>query len=193
MTVPRKLVIVARDNITLFESLKKTLGKEPDVEIVFDRRRESGKGGGLKKIFSREPAAPSPTGEERRRRAEIDAQIRRQGWAIVRDEGEHLELDETATARYKKMREVWPAPERRSPERRDADRVGSVLLEHNGVCFDCLAENAQISLNDVMASVRRMQVDFLLAFTTRSCDLCSRKSLVGYVRERYVLAERSDR
>ena len=187
MTVPRKLVIVARDNVTLFESLKKTLGKEPDVEVVFDRRRESGKSGGLKKIFSREPQAP-PTGEERRRRAEIDEQIRTKGWAIVRDEGDRLQLDETATARYQKMREVWP-----TPQRRDADRVGSVLLEHNGVCFDCLAENAQLSLNDVMASVRRMQVDFLLAFTTRTCELCSRKSLVGYVRDRYVLDERRDR
>jgi hypothetical protein len=185
MTMPRKLVIVARDNVSLFESLKRTLGNEPDVEIVFDRRRESAKsGGGLKKIFSREPQPP-PTAEDRRRRAEIDEQIRKQGWAIVREEGERFQLDDTATARYKKLRDVWP-----TPERRDVDRVGSVLLEHNGVCFDCLAENAQVSLNDVMASVRRMQVGFLLAFTTRSCEVCSRKSLVGYVRERYVLDDR---
>jgi hypothetical protein len=187
MTGPRKLVIVARDNITLFESLKRTLGKESDVEIVFDRRREPGKSGGLKKILSREPQERA-TGEERRRRAEIDEQIRTQGWAIVRDEGDHLQLDETATARYQKMREVWPTPQRRA-----ADRVGSVLLEHNGVCFDCLAENAEVSVNDVMSSFRRMQVGFLLAFTTRTCELCSRKSLVGYVRERYVLDEARDR
>jgi hypothetical protein len=187
MTVPRKLVIVARDNISLFESLKRTLGKEADVEIVFDRRRESGKSGGLKKIFSRESQA-RPSGEERRRRTEIDEQIRTQGWAVVRDEGDRLQLDQTSTERYKKLREVWP-----TPERRDADRVGRVLLEHNGVCFDCLAENTQMSLNDVMASFQRMRVDFLLAFTTRKCELCSRKSLVGYVRERYVLDERRDR
>jgi hypothetical protein len=186
MTMPRKLVIVARDNVSLFESLKRTLGNEPDVEIVFDRRREAPKSGGglgtVKKIFSREPQAPPPSAEDRRRRAEIDEQIRKQGWAIVREEGDRFQLDESATARYKKLRDVWP-----TPERRDVDRVGNVLLEHDGVCFDCLAENAQVSLNDVMASVRRMQVGFLLAFTTRSCEVCSRKSLVGYVRERYVL------
>jgi hypothetical protein len=50
-----------------------------------------------------------------------------------------------------------------------------------------------VSLNDVMSSVRRMQVDFLLDFTTRPCQLCARKSLVGYVRDRYVLDERLDR
>jgi len=187
----RKLVIVARDNITLYESLKRTLGNEPDVEIVFDRRREAPKGSRLgesvKKIFSREPQI-SNTPEDRRRRKKIDEQIRTQGWAIVREEGDRLQVDETATARYKKLRDVWP-----TPERRGADRVGSVLIEHNGVCFDCLAEHASVSLNDVMASVRRMQVDFLLAFTTRACELCARKSLVGYVRDRYVLDERLDR
>jgi hypothetical protein len=188
---PRKLVIVARDNVSLYESLKRTLGKEPDVEIVFDRRRDSSKSGGLsdsvKKIFARE-SQPARTQAERRRRAEIDEQIRTQGWAIVREAADGLQLDESATARYKKLRDVWP-----TPEKRDADRVGSVLLDHNGVCFDCLAECARVSLNDVMSSVRRMQVDFLLAFTTRSCEVCSRKSLVGYVRDRYVLDERRDR
>lgn len=188
---PRKLVIVARDNVSLYESLKRTLGKEPDVEIVFDRRRDSSRSGRLgdsvKKIFSRE-SHPPRTQEDRRRRAEIDEQIRTQGWAIVREAGDGLQLDQNATARYNKLRDVWP-----TPEKRDADRVGSVLLDHNGVCFDCLAERANVSLNDVMASVRRMQVDFLLAFTTRSCEVCTRKSLVGYVRDRYVLDERRDR
>jgi hypothetical protein len=187
----RKLVIVARDNVTLYESLKRSLGNEEDVEIVFDRRVESPKSGRLgesvKKIFSREPQRPN-TPEDRRRRTKIDEQIKTQGWAIVREEGDRLQVDEGATARYKKLRDVWP-----TPERRGADRVGSVLLDHNGVCFDCLAEHASVSLNDVMSSVRRMQVDFLLAFTTRTCEMCARKSLVGYVRDRYVLDERLDR
>ena len=190
--MPRKLVIVARDNAALYDSLKRTLGTEPDVEIVYDRRRAVAKGHGLgdsvKKYFSREPHQPQPVATDRRRRQKVDEQIRSHGWAIVREELERLQLDDATAARYRKLREVWP-----TSERRDADRVGSILLKHDGVCFECVSENASVSLNEVMASVRRMQVDYLLAFTTRACGICTRKSLVGYVRERYIADDRRDR
>jgi hypothetical protein len=184
----RKLVIVAIEHITLYKSMKDTLGAKGDVEIVFDRRRgartKAAAGKGVKKVFSRDLPPGSPL-HDRRRPPAIDEQLRRQGWAFVHQDADGLHLDPAPALPSKKLQAVSPAPD---PS--NADRVGTVLLDHDGVCFDCLAEQARMTLNDVMSSVRRMQVSFLLAFTTRKCQLCGHKALVGYVRDRFVLAER---
>jgi hypothetical protein len=63
----------------------------------------------------------------------------------------------------------------------------AVLLEHRGICLDCLAEKVKLSLDEVMAGLRRTQGTALLAFVTRACVVCSRKSLVSYVRDSAVV------
>src|SRR5262249_25469302 len=69
---------------------------------------------------------------------------------------------------------VWSAP-------REEDPVVAVLVEHGGLCPDCLAEKAKLSLDRGMVAVRRTQSDVLLAFVTPARALCSRKSLVTHV------------
>jgi len=82
----RKLFIVARGNVVTYESLRRSVGHEPGVEIVYDRRpplHQSAMGQVLatvKHLLSgrrRRPAAD-------RRRRMVDEEIRRNGWAVVR-------------------------------------------------------------------------------------------------------------
>ncbi len=182
----RTIVIVARGNVAVYQYLKQAFKHEEDIEIVFDRRREQQQpkrddlGTAMKSIFSRgAPPSPAVRKEERRQRAMVDEQIRTQGWAVVHHEGKDLRRDKAMAEQYMKMRAVWSAP--RAPE---PDPVQAVLVEHSGVCFDCLAERAQLSVNEVMVVVRRHQRDVFLAFATRACALCLRKSLVAYMRHR---------
>ena len=176
----RRIFIVAKGNVAVYNSLTQALRREQDVEIIYDRRggKRSDFGGAFKRVFSRGQAAPTPQ-QERRARAKIDDQIRTQGWAVVRIEGQELTVDDASMEKYKKLRSVWSAP-------RVEDPVVAVLVEHSGICLDCLAEKAKLSLDRVMVAVRRTQTEVLLAFVTRACALCSRKSLVTYVRDRVV-------
>ena len=176
----RRIFIVAKDNVAVYNSLTQALRREQDVEIIYDRRRDTKRndfGEAFRKVFSRRTPDPAVRKEERRQRAKIDEQIRTQGWAVVRIEGQEFSLDSTAAEKYTKLRSVWSAP-------REEDPVVAVLVEHGGLCLDCLAEKAKLSLDRVMVAVRRTQSDVLLAFVTRACALCSRKSLVTYVRDR---------
>jgi len=180
----RTIVIVAKGNVAVYQYLKHAFKHEEDVEIVFDRRQEQPKrgelGSAVKSLFFRgAPQSAAAKREERRKRAEVDEQIRTQGWAVVREESRDVRRDKAMAEQYKKLRAVWSAP--RPVE---ADPVQIVLAEHGGLCFDCLAEKARMSLNEVMVLVRRHQRDVLLGFTSRACGLCLRKSLVAFMRER---------
>jgi hypothetical protein len=182
----RRIFIVARGNVAVHKSLTQALRREQDVEIIFDRRQEQSKrsdlGQAIKKVFSRGTPPPSAkTIEERRRRARIDEQIRTQGWAVVSEEGPDTGLDQAAAKQYQKLRSVWS-----DPRLREADPVLAVLMEHHGICLDCLAEKVKLALDEVMVAVRRTRGDVLLAFVTRACVVCSRKSLVSYIRDRVV-------
>jgi len=82
----RKLFIVARGNVVTYESLRRSVGHEPGVEIVYDRRpllHQSAMGqvlATIKHLLSgrrRRPAAD-------RRRRMVDEEIRRNGWAVAR-------------------------------------------------------------------------------------------------------------
>src|SRR5262244_174504 len=68
-SMTRKLFIVAKDNVADYRSLEKAIGGEPDVTVIYDRRHDSIDG------------VPH---EERRRRRDIDEQLRSRGWAVVR-------------------------------------------------------------------------------------------------------------
>jgi hypothetical protein len=91
----RKLFIVARGNAAAYSSLQNSVGIEPDVAIIYDRRS------GPSRVID----------DERRQQPEIDEEIEAKGWVVVRNEvvdpGRQLEF---ATTRYKKLREIWHMP-----------------------------------------------------------------------------------
>jgi hypothetical protein len=76
-----KLFIVAADNVGDYRSLQKALASEPNVTIIYDRRRS----------LSVVPA------EERRRRTDVDEQLRTRGWAVVRQRTTDLYTDDGLT------------------------------------------------------------------------------------------------
>lgn len=65
--MPRKLFIVARDNQRDFESLRRTLAGERNVQVLYDRRRGRG-------------AAPA---REMRKNRRAQEDLERQGWCVV--------------------------------------------------------------------------------------------------------------
>jgi len=91
----RKLFIVARGNSAAYASLQNSVGIEPDVAIIYDRRE----------------ARSRIRGDERRQQPEIDEEISARGWAVVRNQEVDPRLGvEFATAQYNKLREIWRMP-----------------------------------------------------------------------------------
>ena len=64
----QKIFIVALDNEDDHRSLQRALSGEPNVIVIYDRRR----GGG------------DIPGKDRRIRTDVDEQLRTRGWAVVR-------------------------------------------------------------------------------------------------------------
>jgi hypothetical protein len=67
--MPRKLFIVERGNEQLFLTLSEILRDEPDVEVIYDRRRRD------------EPEVRPAA--ERRVPSEVDQRLRAEGYAVV--------------------------------------------------------------------------------------------------------------
>jgi len=88
--MPRKLFIVAKGNETVYGQLERSVGREPGVVIIYDRRRPARTLGRLRRLLSRARVLLVGTRRERtraalrrRQRADIAEQIKRQGWAVV--------------------------------------------------------------------------------------------------------------
>jgi hypothetical protein len=85
--MPRKLFIVARGNDVIYGQLKRSVGREPGVEIIFDRRRPPVARGRIGRAVSK------VTGVVRRRRGErrlgrrqpstVSRDLETRGWAVV--------------------------------------------------------------------------------------------------------------
>src|SRR5262245_38752311 len=91
-----KLFIVAKGDVATYESLRRSVGGEPDVAIIYDRRAEPVARRAPGKLIRhlRGPAdagAPAPAGSVRERRLNTVAEeIKRRGWAVVRrGSGDH--------------------------------------------------------------------------------------------------------
>ena len=100
----RKLFIVAKGNSVAYRSLQNTVGLEPDVAIIYDRRSR----------------VSEPDTTERRQASEIDEEVAAQGWAVFHNEAvEPLRESAMATTRYNKLREIWGMPKAKaqSPDR----------------------------------------------------------------------------
>lgn len=94
----RKLFIVARGNEAVYGQLHRTVGREPGVQIIYDRRRPQKKPGTLRRAASgvtgmlvgaRTDGVREAGG--RRQRVDVLEDLKSQGWAVVR-------LDETDDA-----------------------------------------------------------------------------------------------
>jgi hypothetical protein len=89
----RKLFIVAKGNTAVYGFLQRTVGQEPQVAILYDRReapippkRLARLLGRARRLFSRstpQPQASRPVTQERRRHPAIDAEIRSRGWTVI--------------------------------------------------------------------------------------------------------------
>jgi hypothetical protein len=95
--MPRKLFIVAKGNETVYRQLRRSVGREPGVIIIYDRRRTPKALGRLRRALSRvrvllvgTPRQRKRAALRRRQREDIAEQIERQGWAVVhlRDSGD---------------------------------------------------------------------------------------------------------
>lgn len=77
-TPKRRLVfIVSSDRMDLYEKLRQALIREPDVDLILDRRGRDRRIGNS--AFDRERR-----GRQRRERLAVDAEVRECGWAVVK-------------------------------------------------------------------------------------------------------------
>ena len=89
--MPRKLFIVARGNDVIYGQLQRTVGREPGVEIIFDRRRPPEVRGRLVRAVSgvtgllRRPRREQWHGRifGRRRPSTVAHELETRGWAVV--------------------------------------------------------------------------------------------------------------
>ena len=89
--MPRKLFIVARGNDVIYGQLQRTVGREPGVEIIFDRRRPPAARGRLERAVSgvtgllRRGRREQGHGRffRRRRPSTVGHELETRGWAVV--------------------------------------------------------------------------------------------------------------
>ena len=68
--MPRYLFVVARHEPALFALLQERFAGDENVEVILDRRE-------------RPTSPPTPPGIERRRRPEVDEEIRARAYAVI--------------------------------------------------------------------------------------------------------------
>jgi hypothetical protein len=85
--MPRKLFIVAWGNEAVYGQLHRTVGREPGVQIIYDRRRPPKKRGKLRRAAS---GVTGMLGGGRRahealgrRQRDVAEELRTKGWAVV--------------------------------------------------------------------------------------------------------------
>lgn len=74
----RLIFVVRQDRRDLYDRLQALLAREPNVEIVLDRR--SGTNRRLRDL----PSNPDRRRVDRRFRERVDAEIRERGWSVIR-------------------------------------------------------------------------------------------------------------
>jgi hypothetical protein len=90
-SMPRKMFIVARQNTAAYRQLLLTVGREPGVEIIYDRRpAPPAKPGRMQRLIARvkrvigRRGARAADAPGRRQRPHVDQELRAKGWAVVR-------------------------------------------------------------------------------------------------------------
>jgi hypothetical protein len=88
--MPRKLFIVAKGNDVIYRQLQRSVGREPGVDIIFDRRRPPvvrGRVGravsGVTGLLRRQRREQLRGHFGRRRRSSVADELQARGWAVV--------------------------------------------------------------------------------------------------------------
>jgi hypothetical protein len=77
-TPRRRLVfIVSRERMDLYERLRQALIREPDVDLVLDRRESD-------RRLAQSPIERDRRGRQRRERLAADAEVRECGWTVLK-------------------------------------------------------------------------------------------------------------
>jgi hypothetical protein len=77
-TPNRRLVfVISRDRMDLYDKLREALIREPDVDIILDRRA------GERRV-AQSAAEQERRGRQRRQRIALDAEVQACGWAVVK-------------------------------------------------------------------------------------------------------------
>jgi hypothetical protein len=77
-TPRRRLVfIVSRERMDLYERLRQALIREPDVDLVLDRRESD-------RRQAQSPIERDRRGRQRRERLAADAEVRECGWTVLK-------------------------------------------------------------------------------------------------------------
>jgi hypothetical protein len=77
-TPSRRLVfIVAHTRLDLYEKLRQALIREPDVDLILDRRSAD-------RRLADSPIEQERRGRQRRERLAVDAEVRDCGWTVVK-------------------------------------------------------------------------------------------------------------
>ena len=86
-----KPFIVARGHTTVYQHLRRSVGHEVGVKIIYDRRPAPPKAGRLRRLATRVRGALGPSRPQqvlealgRRQRTRIDQDLKTKGWAVVR-------------------------------------------------------------------------------------------------------------
>ena len=78
LTPKRRLVfVVSPQRMDVYEGLRQTLIREPDVDLILDRR-------GPDRRVADSPFERERRGRQRRARLAVDAEVREYGWTVVR-------------------------------------------------------------------------------------------------------------
>jgi len=80
----RKVFIVLAGHTAIYESLKRTLAGEDDVEIFYDRRHSRRPDARRRRSSSIWSGGPLGDLAERRMPSHVDDDLRTRGWAVVR-------------------------------------------------------------------------------------------------------------
>jgi hypothetical protein len=73
---PAVVLIVSRSEPALFDYVRQSFAREPEVEVIVDRRHTERR--------QREAPAPLERRQSARRRHSVEEYLRAQGWAVVR-------------------------------------------------------------------------------------------------------------
>ena len=87
-TPGRRLVVVSRNDLDLYEEFRRLLGDIPEIELVRDRRRAERRHGGDRRVSPGPPAESVERRRHIRRRGErrsrsVDPNLRLRGWCVV--------------------------------------------------------------------------------------------------------------
>jgi hypothetical protein len=118
----RKLFIVARTHPTVYNQLRRTVGREAGVDVIYDRRPTVQEPGKLHRFIAcLQRLLPGAVSQEiletldRRQRRQINEDLKNRGWAVARIESPASDASASAASQPKYRAVVEPEVRRVPP------------------------------------------------------------------------------